>query len=105
MNSPKLELGITGDRVYCGRPGCFEPIGGVGPRGVYLPGKRWHARRIDDIVQWERAGRQRRMSWTPFEFDVIPNSTVPRPGDVVVCPNPKCKARQRVPVVIDDSRG
>jgi hypothetical protein len=100
----KLKLRIIGDRVLCGRDGCGEPLGqtatspGARPvRRVYLSGDLWHVRTLDDgSRQWERAGRERR-PW-PAPLGEL-REWRPERGDIVVCPRPTCKARQRVPAI------
>jgi hypothetical protein len=67
--------------------------------------ERWHARTLEDGTrQWEQARRARRLPWDPFRgtaADLGPTwGKVAGPGDIVVCPNEKCLARQRVPALI-----
>jgi hypothetical protein len=114
---PRLELRIVGGAVVCGRPGCAEPIGLVDLESdppITLSGRRWvHAAAEDGSRQWKQARRARRMpptlsgalpsgwpSGTPWSRRVLVET-----GVVVVCPNPKCRARQRVPLVMRERPG
>jgi hypothetical protein len=102
------------------RTGLVETTAPPSDVGIYLSeandlemreaGERWHSRTLEDGTrEWSYAGRSRRLPFDPFRGTagaVGPTwgMSVP-PGDVVVCPNPKCKARQRIPVVSPRATG
>ncbi len=121
MNIPKLELYVSGELVYCGRGGCGRRIGYThGTTVVLLDGfkgskdgalHRWGHRTLEDgSRQFKRFNRVRRVGAIggddePMTLSGTWRATVklrgrsPRAGDIVVCPNLKCMARQRVPIV------
>lgn len=105
---PKLLLHVTpGGLAICGRPGCNRRLGEIhtwadGGLSIRLPdsdSKAWVQDQNIDIDTSEiLAGtfeRKRRRRASRGSLGV--KSSDARPGDVIVCADPRCRARQVVP--------
>ena len=103
MSIPRLTPRIVHDRAYCGR--CGGLIGtakGTGRVPIHLAVKRGHGWvftpiRGDTDMTLEYRLRRRRHPVTGLGGPTNQYGTLARGGEVIVCPYPKCMARQVVP--------
>jgi hypothetical protein len=100
---PRLRLRVAADRAYCGR--CGELVGSMMSNGnVRLAPKRGHGW-VYTITHpwplsngiWEFSLKRRRHTNPATGGPSTAVGAEADPTAIVVCPNPRCKARQVVP--------